>query len=75
MTRYYTIRDRYTSKDLVLTKAEAMRAHERAKAMKKKVVKNLEKITFSKVKGVSERSLFELQGVLRYQKGLKKGRS
>lgn len=63
-----TIRDTFTGKDLYLPRSVANVAHERAKKEKRKIAATWKKLTGSKMAGVNERSLFELQGVLSYQK-------
>lgn len=63
-----TIKDTFTGKDLYLTRAEALRGLARAKKEKQKIATQWKKLTGSRMKGVPERSLFELQNVLRYQR-------
>jgi hypothetical protein len=69
-----TIKDQITGKDLYLPRSTAQQAFERAKKEKGKVAAAFKKLTFTEMTGVNERSLFELQSVLRYERQLRRKR-
>jgi hypothetical protein len=70
-TKFVTIKDQITGKDLYLPRSLAQEAFKRAGREKQKVAQAFKRLTFSEMQGVSQRSLFELQSVLRYERGLR----